>query len=198
MERKMREYNAADSPCITLLVEEYKLYRQSIVEILKYYVNEKKVPCIYVTINIPFESIRSMLSGSGVDMKKIVFVDAITRTVGGRTERSEGCIYLNRINDLTDMAVAISNAVQGIPAARRLILLDSVSTLQVYNNDVSVSKFLHFLTGKMRVWNMDCVLMSLKTMKDEAFLSQVSLYCDRRMDVDAGNVQTCSNENILS
>ncbi|WP_230741807.1 DUF7504 family protein [Methanooceanicella nereidis] len=183
-ERVTQEFGSVPEPDISLVIANPYIYKQSSIEILKYFVNVKKMPGVYVTVNMPYESVRQSLADAGIDTRMIIFVDAITKTVGGNVDKVNGCFFLNRINDLTDMAVAISNAIQAISTDNKFIMLDSVSTLLIYNNNTSVSKFIHFLTGKMRMWKMNGILLSLSTVNDTDFLSQLTLFCDRRIELD--------------
>ena len=65
----------------------------------------------------------------------------------------------------------------------RFIFFDSLSTLLIYNQSKSVSKFAHFLTGKMREWKIKGVLISLQKNIDENLIAQVSQFCDRIIEV---------------
>jgi len=65
----------------------------------------------------------------------------------------------------------------------RFIFFDSLSTLLVYNQSKSVTKFAHFLTGKMREWKIKGVLISLQKNTDERLIAQVSQFCDRIIEV---------------
>lgn len=192
-EKLLQGLNYIDDSEIYLVAIDSKLHKTTTMEMLRYLVNEKKMPGVYVTINKPYEYMKESLSEAGIDPRMVIFVDAITKTVGGKADKVNGCIFLNRINDLTDMAVAISNAVQAISTNKKFIVIDSISTLLIYNSNVSVSKFIHFLTGKMRIWKISGILTTLRDNKDDILLSQLTLFCDKRIDISQIDVPLQTN-----
>ena len=59
----------------------------------------------------------------------------------------------------------------------KFVLLDSISTLLIYNEPETISKFVHFLTVKMRVLNLSVILIGLN--ENQGFLAELSQYCDK-------------------
>lgn len=113
----------------------------------------------------------------------IIFIDAITLPSGGKTNDSDRCLYLSDLRNLSDLAVIIDEAIDAIPYENKFLFLDSLSTLLLYNNTGSAAKFAHFLTGKLRAFDLDAIFLSLELESDAEFLTQLSLFCDKKINL---------------
>jgi hypothetical protein len=70
-----------------------------------------------------------------------------------------------------------------IPSKNKSLFVDSISTLLIYNRAETVSKFLHFLTGKIRVLNLNGVLLSTEKELDPEFADQLEQFVDKTVDL---------------
>jgi len=62
------------------------------------------------------------------------------------------------------------------------VFFDSLSTLLLYNNVQTVARFIHFLAGKMRVWEVKGVIVSLRKEKDAELIDELTPFCDITLD----------------
>jgi hypothetical protein len=62
--------------------------------------------------------------------------------------------------------------------------MDSLSTLLLYHNVGTVSKFSHFLTGRMRMWGLRGILMAVEKEADPKFTNQLAQFCDIVVTLD--------------
>ncbi|MCK4714437.1 MAG: hypothetical protein KAT35_02595, partial [Candidatus Aenigmarchaeota archaeon] len=147
--------------------------------LLKNLVNKKMLNGIYITVNRPYKSLTPLMQKEGIDSSRIFFIDLITKTEGDRPLREGNCIFMGNASNLTDLSVAISQAVSTNPKAKKFILLDSLSTMLIYNEAGSLSKFSHFLTSRLREWNIDGIFISLDTAADRELTDKFSQFCDR-------------------
>ncbi|MBU2477020.1 hypothetical protein KKG83_06125 [Candidatus Micrarchaeota archaeon] len=169
---------------IVLILSDEKKYLDTNLKVLKSLANELKEKGIYVTVNRPFESLQSLLMENKINTKNIFFIDAITLTISGQAKEVPNCMFINSPNSLTELGIALGEAFNAMKQKEdRFIFFDSLSTLLIYNQSKSVSKFAHFLTGKMREWKIKGVLISLQKNTDERLIAQVSQFCDRIIEV---------------
>ena len=164
-------------PFICLVVTPTEKYQSVNFELLKYMVNEKKIPGVYVTVNKPYEVIKRRFEDF-VDTRMVIFIDAVTRASGGKPREEEGVLYIDSPKNLTDISIAISEAAQSIPEGKKFILFDTLSTLLLYNSAGTVARFTHFLIGRMRMWGAEGALLSLEKETGETVISQISQFCD--------------------
>ncbi|HIJ10688.1 TPA: hypothetical protein HA278_01395 [Candidatus Woesearchaeota archaeon] len=136
------------------------------------------IPGVYVTLNKPFETLKNSLSKKGVDLSNIIFIDAVTKTVGGKVTKKKECLFIGSPDNLSDISVSMDQAIMAIPTKDKFLFFDSLSTLLLYNNVNVVAKFIHFLSGKMRVWKVKGIIISLRKKKDKELIDELTEYCD--------------------
>ena len=100
---------------IVLVVVSAKKYQETNIALTKYLINEKKIPGVYVTLNKPFEIIQRTLKKGGIDTRLILFIDGISKSSIGLTQRVENCLYVGSPERLSDMSVAIEEAINALP-----------------------------------------------------------------------------------
>ncbi|MCL7410772.1 MAG: hypothetical protein M8350_03035 [Methanosarcinaceae archaeon] len=170
-------------PGISLVLTTAKKYNEANVTLTEYMVNTKGIPGVYVTLNKPYRTMIKNLDGK-VDLRMLIFIDAITKSTGGKINKEDECLYLDTMQNLTDLGVAIDQAIRAIPNDEKFLLFDSLSTLLIYSQVGSVSKFIHFLTGKIRALGVNGILLSLVHGEEDEFLSQLSMFCDQTIYLD--------------
>lgn len=175
------ELKDMELPGIILALTTAKDYNQTNIDFLKYLIYTKNEPGVYLTYNKPYSTMKHILNQEKIDPRMIIFIDAITLPSGGIATDTERCLYLSDLRNLSDLAVFIDEALNAVPTNKKFLFLDSLSTLILYNNSGSVAKFIHFLTGKLRSWNLDGVFLSLELESDSEFLEQLSLFCDKKI-----------------
>ncbi len=136
------------------------------------------IPGVYVTLNRPYENVKRQLGNRKIDFTKIIFIDAVTKTVSGRVEKTPDCLYIGSPQNLSDMSIAMDQAIMAIPTKDKFLFFDSLSTLLLYNDVSVVAKFVHFLSGKMRVWKVRGIIISLRQKKDKELIEELREFCD--------------------
>ncbi len=179
-----KELSKVSDKEIALILSDEKKYFATNLKILDILTNKFKEKGIYVTVNRPFESLNEVLKKNKINTKNIFFIDAITLTISGEAKEVPNCLFINSPNSLTELGIALGEAFNSMKQKEdRFIFFDSLSTLLIYNQSKSVSKFAHFLTGKMREWKIKGVLISLQKNVDENLIAQVSQFCDKIIEV---------------
>ncbi|MBI2629488.1 hypothetical protein HYW76_00135 [Candidatus Pacearchaeota archaeon] len=163
---------------ISLVITSAKKYVITNLAILKYYINNKKYNCVYISVNKPYAALMKLLQQERINTKNVFFIDAIT-PASFKTQKAENAIFIGSPRGLTDISIAATSAVNSLPADNRLLFLDSISTLIFYNNTGSVTKFSHFLINKMKEWNCSGTIISLEKETDDEMISRLSQFCDR-------------------
>src|SRR3989338_9409974 len=127
-----------------------KEYQNVNMEIIRHFTEEENIPGVYVTLSKPYKTVEKTLADNGVDTRLIIFIDAVTETVGGELKKSENCLFIGSPEKLSDISVAMDQAVRSLPSDKKFVFFDSLSILLMYNNAETVARFIHFLSGKMR------------------------------------------------
>jgi len=144
---------------------------------LKYLCNKRDMPGIYITVNRPYQAIHRILLDNKVNLDKLFFIDCITTAVGSEPRREERCLFVSP-TDLTDLAVSVDEWIETMPEKEKFLFMDSLSTLLFYNSVGTIAKFSHFLTDRMKLWNLTGIFMSLESESDPHLLDDISQFCD--------------------
>jgi KaiC/GvpD/RAD55 family RecA-like ATPase len=167
---------------IALVLVDAKSYQSKSINLIKQFTEKENVPGVYVTLNKPFDTMQRILEEDGIDTRKIIFIDGVTKIAGGRMGKTHNCLFIGSPEKLSDIGMALDQAVRSIPSNEKFVFFDSLSTLLLYNKSGTVGRFSHFLTGKMRVWKVKGILISLEKESDEILINELTQFCDTVID----------------
>ncbi|HLC72188.1 MAG TPA: hypothetical protein VJH37_01235 [Candidatus Nanoarchaeia archaeon] len=168
---------------VALATVDAEHYQQTNIDLVKFLTEVDETPGVYVTLNKPFSTMEDLFKKNSVNTDMIIFIDAVTRTTGGSTEKTNKCLFIGSPENLSDVSLAMDQAVRAIPGEKKFLFFDSLSTLLIYNKPITVAKFIHFLSGKMRMWRVKGIIISLEKESDKELLSELSQFCDIRLDL---------------
>jgi KaiC/GvpD/RAD55 family RecA-like ATPase len=160
-----------------------KSYQQSNLEILKVLVNGQKTPGVYVTLNKPFDVMQKLLEKEKIEPKFIIFIDAITKVSEGK-KRQKNCLFIGSPEKLSDISVAMDQAVKALPTKEKFIFFDSISTLQLFNKPGTVARYVYYLASKIREWKVKGIIISVKRgSADDNLINELIQFCDMQIDM---------------
>ncbi|MBI2108441.1 hypothetical protein HYU10_00730 [Candidatus Woesearchaeota archaeon] len=167
---------------IVLVTVDAKKYQETNLQILKFLVSERHTPGVYVTLNKPYDIMRRTMEASGIDTRLIIFIDTVTQLEGGTLRKLDNCLLIGSPEKLSDISVAMDQAINSLPKEKRFLFFDSLNTLAIFNSPAIVARFVHFLTVKMREWKISGVIISLERDIDRKVLDELTQLCDSRLD----------------
>ncbi len=183
---KLRDELAGMDSYIALMLVDMKGYQRASIDALKYFSIEEGIPGVYISINRPYSSLKSILLREKIDVETMIFIDAITKVSGGTLEKDENCLYLDGPENLTDFSISINEAVAALSFKDKFLFFDSINTLLIYNDAVAVSRFFHFVTSRIRQWGVKGLIIALDKKTDKAIISQIGQFCDKVIDMGGG------------
>lgn len=149
-------------------------YNDAIASIIGY-LTQGGMKGVYVTLNKPVATLKQSLQRMGVQTSNLKFIDAITAV---KEQESEDCTYLGPNQELTNLCMAIARTLAKLEAGG-FIVFDSLSTLLIYNDERSVSRFAHILTEKLRANEVYSVLLSVQAASEKDMISRLAQFADR-------------------
>ncbi len=158
-------------------------YEQVSLHLLDVLINKMGNTGSYVAINKPYENVIHTLEKHKIDHKKLFFIDCITKKLGGENLDVSNCLFLDSPESLTELGIALHEYSTLTHNKKRFLFLDSISTLGVHNDINRVLKFIHYLTGKMRLWNINGVMVTLREETDKKLITELSQFCDKMIRV---------------
>ena len=164
---------------LLLITVDAQNYQRTAIEVVKTLVNEQGIPGVYVTLNKPYDIMQRNLESNGVDTRLIIFIDATSRT---ESRKVGNCLYIGSPEKLSDMSVAMDQAVKALPTSDKFLIFDSLNTLSIFNKPSTVARFIHFLTGKIREWKIKGIIITLEKETEQALLDELTQFSDARID----------------
>lgn len=174
---------ALDEEGVILVIPTAEEYQEVNQEIIHHLVQEKDLNGIYTTVNEPYRTVKNFLQEGGIDTENIFFVDAVSMDIGAEEVERENVMYLESPQHLTDISIVMSESIGKLPEGEKFLFFDSMSTLTIYNNITTVAKFAHFLTGKIRNWNVTGVIISIESEADEQVINRLKQFADRVIEL---------------
>lgn len=168
---------------ITLVVTDAENYMEDNRRIIRR-VTASGLPGIYLTVNKPYGVMREYLEGVDVDTSRIFFIDAVSQEAGIDTAATDedNVMFLESPRHLTDISIVLGEANKQFDG-KKFVFFDSMSILSIYNDPEMVSKFAHYLTGKLRSWDVVGIIISVHDDMDDRLLTRLHQFCDTRIDL---------------
>jgi len=150
--------------------------------VLKRFAKEKGI-ILYITFNQSATKILAELGEKGIDKKKVFFIDMVSKGKGYGLVDSENILDFESPTLLTDLLLMVEERISS-KEKPGVLLLDSISTLLVYNDKETVEKFLHSLATKAHKTNSRVVLLASKDSDNMDTLGTISQFCDKFLVIE--------------
>lgn len=140
---------------------------------------------VVITTNQPSAVLKKNYTNEGIDVSKVTFIDAITKYALGKIPPGqEDCRFINSPSNLTDLGIAITEVLHNFAGEKTCLLFDSVSTMLIYIPSTNISKFIHFITSKLRLVDAAGIFLAVEKGLDPLLLTQLTTYVDGTIDMD--------------
>lgn len=154
-------------------------YESTSIDLLRYFINVKNVKGNYVSINRPYSSLIEELSSKGIKTDNLTFIDCITKELGGKVQKVKNCSFIESPSDLTSLGIALHQYFISSGEKNRILYFDSISSMCIHNSTEQVLRFIHYLTGKMRVFGLNGLMLTLHEDTDKKLIAELSQFCDK-------------------
>jgi KaiC/GvpD/RAD55 family RecA-like ATPase len=151
--------------------------------ILKYLLQEKQMHGIYVTVNRTAKTVIDNVESMGMDPNKLFFIDCAVNLAKERHEPVQNILKIDSPGDLSDIGVALTESLKKTPEKNGFLLLDSISTLLLFNNAKSVVKFCHFFVNLIRDSGLKGVILAIDKETDEFVKRNLYVLSDRAITI---------------
>ena len=163
---------------VNLIIDQH-IYSQANLALLRHLIEELHQG-LYVSLNKPYETLHEELKQSNLDPSAIYCIDCVSKETG-KFSNSEKCLCLEDPSSLTELSVLTANLLDDRKI--RFIILDSLSTLLLYNDAKEVEKFLHGLFNKTRKSNASIIITSPKEKSKEDLFAEITQFCDKEIEL---------------
>lgn len=140
---------------------------------------------IIVTTNQLAEILRKSYEKNGIDLDKIYFVDTVTKYALGRNpDEIPQCRFINNPANLTDIGIAVTETLKSLQGKKVCMLLDSINSMLIYLSSQNITKFIHFITNKIRLLNFTGIFLAMEKGLDPDVFTQLVTFVDEVIDMD--------------
>ncbi len=140
---------------------------------------------VYVAVNKPAEKIKKGLLAQGLELKNVRFIDMVSMELSAnRAVSDKNVSFISSTSGLNELLDEIQKSFKEKKSGSQLLLLDSVSTLLVYNDSGPVEKLLHALMGRLNKMNVAGVFLMAKSDEHEDIIQTISQFCDKVVEAD--------------
>lgn len=158
--------------CVAVIPHES--YNKHIVNITKEASKSCNLIC-YATLNRPYEMLLKIFEENSIDPNKFYFIDPSTKSAASKA-CPKNVVPIESVSSITSLSIAISNVLEKKKADG--LILDSISTMLIYNNAASITKFMHFLVGKIKSLGCTGILTVLENDAKSSLMQDISMFAD--------------------
>lgn len=177
--------NGSDEKKLCLLLSSAQTMKQANLAIVRE-ITSRGNAAIVITTNQPYLILRKLYEREGIDLSKTHFVDAITRyAIGKVPEDAANALFVNSPENLTDMGIAITQTLKEVEGQNVFVVFDSVSTMLIYLSSVNISKFIHFVSNRLKLLEVSGIFLAVEKGLDPLLLTQLTTFVDEVVDLDA-------------
>jgi hypothetical protein len=169
---------------IFLILASPGMIRERNIEIIKE-VSAKGYHTVVITVNFPYSILSKLYEKSGIPSGSVSFIDAVTRNSIGNAENIPGVVrYVTNPANLTDLGIAVTEVLKEHKSGKVCIMYDSVSTMLIYISSSNISKFVHFVTNKLRLLEISGIFLAVEKGLDPMLMSQLTTFVDRVIETE--------------
>lgn len=130
----------------------------------------------YVSLNRTCSAIKDFFRGRKIDIGKITFIDAITRTITTVPQKSGNCFFISSPAALTELSISLD---QMLKANFDCLVMDSLSNFLIYQPKIAVQKFLLRLVNKIADTNARIIVCTPLTEEQNSIVKEVGVFFDK-------------------
>ena len=138
----------------------------------------------YVTLNKTFNSLKENFQKKKVNIKNMVFIDAISKTMKKTPDQEAQCYYVSAPSAMTEMSIVIGKFLKH---EFDYLIFDSLNSMLVYEKKAPVSRFISSLVNKIKKSKTKAVFIALKGSNAE-IITESGMFVDKVVDYSGKTV----------
>jgi hypothetical protein len=151
---------------------------------------------IIVSTNVPAELQIEQYEREGINTSNLFFVDMVTAYAKGKKQKNTDQIkYIDRPGDLTKAGIIITNYINVHQGEKVAFIFDTINTMLLYSNQLSVSRFVHFVVNKLRLTDLKGFFLMVEKSLDTSLVTDFEMLMDMSVPRDEP-VTTLINSEI--
>jgi archaellum biogenesis ATPase FlaH len=165
---------------IVLVSCESQQHTEAVASLLKILVNENKMGCLYLSVSKPYEQLAKLIESNNIDTSSMLFIDCISYIAGKAIDKSENTVFVENPSSLEEVSLYLDKMLARTPQPK-VVIVDSLSTLLIYNTETSVEELIHRIVNKISIEKAAGVILSIKQKEVEALTKTLGPLCDKEI-----------------
>jgi poly-D-alanine transfer protein DltD len=160
-----------------LLIMDSFGYNNEIIKTVKQLSGQK---ICYVTLNKTHDSLKEIFKKNKVNMKNIVFIDAISKTIKNVPDQSDSTYFCSSPGALTEISLVISKFLN---RNFEYLIFDSLTNLLIYQKKVPVAKFISNLVNKIKAGKIKAIFYALSVKEQDELIKETGMFVDNVVEI---------------
>lgn len=142
----IKELNSLDGKKSLLIICEVEKQQNNVNSVVEFMIKKKKMVCAYISLNKPYQSIKTIFDKLKIKTNEMYFIDTITSSKDV-TEKNNKVTFVTNPSDLVSISLASKEFLKNAKGDK-FIIIDALQTLLIYNQPDTIAKFAQSLVGK--------------------------------------------------
>jgi KaiC/GvpD/RAD55 family RecA-like ATPase len=175
--KELSEMPPSSAVSLQMSVDNYLDVIRGVVDL---FANNKEMDTIYVTATISSDAIRRVLEALDIDSSRVYFVDCISHIMMGASsaQQDEHTTLVESPTMLENLMLKVEYLIRRSTSKDKLVVIDSINSLAIHNNNWILSEFLHILVSGLRSRDAYTVIFTVEEHSTPEINNMVSLVCD--------------------
>ena len=142
---------------------------------------------IYISFQRPFKNILSFLGDKGIDVDKLLFIDAASSLCNEQQHGDIHCIHISQKTEIDELVKAIYTSLPKLKSKKRFVFIDSLTTINLYkplSETMRFSEFLLRMVRKDETENITLIFNVAKDLAEKKFIRDVVFHVDQVVSVE--------------
>ena len=175
--KELSEMPPSSAVSLQMSVDNYLDVIRGVVDL---FANKKEMDTIYVTATISSDAIRRVLEALDIDSSRVYFVDCISHIMMGASaaQQDDHTTLVESPTMLENLMLKVEYLIRRSTSKDKLVVIDSINSLAIHNNNWILSEFLHILVSGLRSRDAYTVIFTVEEHSTPEINNMVSLVCD--------------------
>ncbi len=147
------------------------------------FTRNREMQVIYTTSTISSSTIIRVLDAFEIDKDMVQFVDAVSYMTMGVDKQREGVTYVESPTMLENLSLKIEYLLKKYPTEENTVVIDSIDSLAIHNDNRILSEFLHILISNLRSHDCYTFIMSVSEQDSEEIDNMLAMVCDDFIEI---------------
>lgn len=139
---------------------------------------------VIIAVNQPAPILDTLYERHGLDTSRISYVDTITKYSLGTAPEMPRTRFVTQPGDLTAIGIALTEMLKDKVPEKTVVFFDSVNAMLIHISSGNISKFLHFISSKLRLMNLGGVFLVVEKGLDPVLMSLLITFADGVIEED--------------